>query len=1162
MSKNSTPVSATSGYFGFLSGFMNRAASVMSVQDPEPPIEELKVADLDLKSPDTLSIRLVNIGKIGKPQVNLKITYTPSPDASDSKFAIRSLPILVLDISSSMGGQPIDCGREAFADMIVEILKTSEIVYFITYGSYSKIYEINNDNSDRMIPMIRNIKTSGMTNFHDPLVDIQNIVRQNIHQYGYTLDIRIMFFTDGQGSLETHRVPATLVQTQTILQDPRITAAGGRSTLFCRGFSINNDIGFMDQLTALGATPGDYDYASTAAEIRRIVVDTPDFTSAVRTVSIHVVDSKGVENKFDGVTMNPVIDPEAKENVNLAFEASFFIPIEMSDDQSLSVTASVGEYNMTQIVSPQEIPPMELACVTLDAVENRYAQIALQVVQLLNSRQWNEDLDAEVQTLNDFLTEFFEGPVRALPKIIRKRISQRITAMKSMLMNFREKSREIRLSGDRGAISQLMASAHVAKKRSLKRLVMNREEKGRSNMEIAENKLASNAETMTNEQKIELNKSELCDNINLVGLGDAVAEEATALCLTGRMTRPEAAIGNGALVCFHELYPTECTISFDLFTETLQIKVNKDGDYDPEDVHNGWGFEFKDNGGVMKNAYRKCLNFAYPLYGHALHWENAKLLMPQALAFMGSLNFAAHTFSYIKTIPFVIVEKAVRDLAERVNDTHIQTFMSLARVAYQLILDNRMKTVSEDFVKFLTSPKHRTASDIKDSGNVCIPTMNVFLAKLMFMKDRPDLTEAFFAACIEEIVRRKMGNRKHVALRPDSRMIAELHYYKTYIQVPHAITNSAEAPFREAFLRRSGKKEEVKEEVKEEPSMAEQIRPFTSKNHDLTPGMMAIVGRVQDECAWELQQLQMFTQFYYFVRDGRLEESFKMLDTNLGVITPEIVQLFKSDEKSLIFNISDKPNFADFLPSMTAKQVYTHSYHMILQNEKHLAHGDRIASVNEKTYIDPFGPDSHNIVESIVNSEIKGEIGRANIRITEAMNGVFSTVFRDTTDITVAVGVLLSHCKNVGDSAFWQLISVLSDQDNDTPLHFEKVYLLVEWRYKNIVIYCVRKGNKKRVHYRWPASYTKATRLMRANRAIRQRQNIAVEAKAAATGIAPAVVPGDAKNPFSGLRSDPESIQTILTTDQWFDLIFRYVDNRAGGGKIRVGAPKKTRVRG
>lgn len=1085
------------------------------------------------------------VTKISDTRIHIKATFTP-PTNNCKATGPRRVTILVLDISGSMGGSPLESGKKAYIALIRDLVTSGNPdIEFITYGTYSRVYHIDENNYESMIQTISNIGTSGVTNFVSPLEDIQKIAEDRYLKFARNIDFRVMFFTDGQANNRVEEIPQTLVNTSELLKKQFEL-----SKVSTRALGRSSDTRVMSQLTNLGNLPGDHKYSSSPEEIMGMVAGDPDFTADARKVSLFITDKDGKESKYEDIPMIRA-DGDSKQYI-----ASIFVDRHTKDDESITITGITSEHKIKSICMPQVPNKLDLYDLKLKSIENKHAKIAHEFVKLLLIQQFNDKLYTQIKELiNEVIA--FEAVILLMPKSERRKMLEKSTQLKHTLEEFHMQARAIRNSKDfdNAIISRLLEAAHFSNKRSLNRMILKREDEGRKKMKEDDAKLLANSEALTEKKEKELNKSGLRDNINLTGLGEVI-REGSCLCFTGIVTRTEEAIANGALVNFRIIYSKDCIITFDLYTDMLTTKINKDGEY-PEDVHNGWGFEFKGGPGVMKSAYRTPINFAYPIYGSPEHWENAKLVMARALALIGSLNAAAQTFSYTKTIPFVIVSKALKDYAKRSSESNLHTFLSMARVAHQLIKDNNMKTVDEDFPKFVDSPRHRTASNVQGSDNVCIHTINVFLTKLMFMSNKPPLTRAFFTACIEEIVRRKMGNPKYADNRPKARKIAAMHNYMKYVHIPEINTSDAEAPFQKAYNQFAGidKKVDVKDTGPSE--MATQSKEFKSQDHPLTPPMRDLVNEWEQLCADKLRRLQMLAQAYDFMREfDRLRTAFRMLDANLGIITTEIIELFKPVE----FKLSDKPKFTDFITG-DPDSVNRHAYHMILQNDKHTEHLRRINAVEEKTYVDPFGPDSHIIVHGIVQREIRSAISRENTRITQVRNGVFTEVFGTTNSIEVAVGVLLMHCKNVGDSSFWQLIARLSDSDRDTPFHLEKVRLLVEWKHGEKIIYRTRPGNDEQMHYRWPATYSKATRLMRANRAIRQRQNLAVQAKYDSLEKSAPIVEGDAENPMQGFRSDPTKIQKILTKKEWFAHIFRYVSTRDGKIEVRTGPPNMKRAR-
>ena len=1135
-----------------LNGFFNRLPAMGIFDAPEP-------GEIVMEDP-RVSYRVVKINPL---RVHVQVTYTPS-DEKDEGPAMHRTTIPILDISGSMGGGPLTNGKQGFMKLIRDLIVAGEDdIVFITYGTYSKVYEINQSNAEQMLQTISHIGTFGMTNFVAPFKDVQKIATDRIAKHKGAVDIRIMLFSDGEDTInKPQQVMSALAETRTVLHDPRIGRAGGRTWASSYSFK-SGDLKVMFEIPRIGTVQGSFDYKQQAHEILEMLGNNPEVVTKVISADISIQDCKKNLHKFE-VSLNP-----SDNN----FQTGFFADIDMSDSESLSITSVVAKKTEHAIASPEAIARIEHVNLTLDSVESDYSQLAIKMTELLFAQQWDEKTIEKTKDMTNFLTDFYQGLSKnspqnpKIPSIIRRPINDRVLQMKAMLYNFQVACRDIhnakgKLSKDaiQAKISTLRAIAETAKK-SLNKMVMKREEKNAPKLIANQNTLMTNAKAITDETVEMLNKSNFQCNITLTGLGDAI-RDGTCLCMTGIMTRAEAAIATGAYVQFKVLHSNECVITDEIFKDTLAAKLSEKGggDYDQEEVTNGWGFEFKE-GKVMDNSYRGKLNFEFPLYLHEIHWENAKLIIQESVSFMASLNFTAFTFQFFKTVPFVMAAKTVYDLAKKTNEVHIQNLMNVARVCHQIKLDNNMKTIDTDYIAFNESPSNRTGSDVQDSGNVCINTFEIFLTKLMFMKEQPTLLEPFFMACVEEIVRRKLGKSENIHLRPDTRTVATSLGLSDLVFVPEANASAGEAQFQAVFDKVAKKKSEIvsSDEKEAEPMFATQIKDFDSKSHNLTPSMMAAVHAIETECAFELKQLMTLTQMYEFLRGGKLIKAFELLDANLGSITPEIVKMFDG----LKFDIPDKIKFADFMPSLDLKDAYRHSFHMILQNAAHPDHGDRISSVEQKTYINPFSEDSHQIIANIMTMEVRAIINRENAKIQEANSGVFSTVFQNTAKIEVAVGVLLKECKNVGDSPFWQIFKSLTDCDINIPLHLEKIVLLINWQYKNITIYRTREINGKvKKHYRWPASYHKAMQMARANRAIRTRQNALVVAEAEAKGIAPLIVEESKVNPMTRIRSDPTRIQAILTTEEWFEHIYRFEGIDGGSTQIRVGSIKKTKLRG
>lgn len=1096
----------------------------------------------------------------------LKVSYQNQAESNTNK----QVYILCLDVSSSMSGLRIEYGREAYADLVEQLVNAGNEVHFIKYDSQIETRSINNMNLNSEVNIIRNTRVRGATNFCLPLEKICEIVRGEKKVHG-NIDVKVQFFTDGQATRDTHSLPTVLVNTQATLNTV------DNSTVYCRGLGSGNDTQFMEQLLCLGTAKGDYQFSDTAEGIKDIVLNCADMTST------SLVGSLTLPNDGVSITENctPVtqrlyrLDPnelgEQEESKNDAEEieglstytADFFLEdpptVEgAASPKTLTFRFKVGNEEVTETVEVTTADDVTTTTLTLDAVERHFRQICAEATRLFRNRTAHNlaaiaTLETETKNMDNFLTSFYENNLRKLPKILRKKLMPRISEIKASLGNFRQTCRDLRVRFDNSKLSQLMATAHKSTKRSLNKMILNREDRNQSAMAIAMKRILQNSQDLTEEQKEELNTCLIRDNINLTGAGDAV-EDGTCISASGIVTRTEAAIADGSKVRFKQLHPIECAVSFDLFQEMLDMKCS-DLSHRNEDVHNGWDPSWNGSA-VMANAYRGKINFVYPLYIHPTHWDTAKELMPQALGFIGALNFAGYTFDYMKTIPFVLVNKAMYLMIDNPTQSNIQNFLNFARVAKQLVTDYKMKTVNTDFTNFIKSAQHRTPSNVKDSGNVCIPSITVFLTKLLFQDpeldgyEKVDTNNDFFHKVLDELIRRLLNKKEE--LRITKKQIAEWYHARSYVHVPNLLTSSAEAPFLSTYnaevkargirkvdrhISAAGNEvssvESAEEKSADNSSVVHQTHEFDADAYharDLPVSANNAVNRILNSMPNAIGGVMKCMVVYNFLHN-KLPKIFELLDANLGVVTDEILQMFEGLPAS---------DSVDYIGLYDEKQVF----YSALKSSINPSNQAKIDAAKAGKFREYGSDTAHYVLRDVMNGNIRDIIGEENTRIQESMNTAYAYMARQTKDIKVFIGILLQHCKNVGDQAFHLIIRELQKMDDfNTPMLLEKIIIMTSWIYVSpeldepLVLVRHRGSNWTDLNdmgYRWNPSKKQQYRLMKACRHVRLRENASLRRDNPNAEVVGAKSDMEAHK----YRSNPNKIQLILTKAQWRKNVF------------------------
>jgi len=207
---------------------------------------------------------------------------------------------------------------------------------------------------------------------------------------------------------------------------------------------------------------------------------------------------------------------------------------------------------------------------------------------------------------------------------------------------------------------------------------------------------------------------------------------------------------------------------------------------------------------------------------------------------MATLDWAGHDFQQIKTIPFVLLTNAITTLCSKgITEAGIQKFFNITRVTKQLIVDYNMKTVNEDFQNWFKSPINRTGDVVKD--------IFIFIIKLLFLSERPDLDDAFWLSIIEEVSRRALLSkvRQDEGSAYDITSLASHHNFNQYV-LPVKKTSSKVSHFRLSMMTRlnSSGVDYTDEDTDDENADSPPYCPvFDSSECQTTPAMTAPVLR-------------------------------------------------------------------------------------------------------------------------------------------------------------------------------------------------------------------------------------------------------------------------------------------------------------------------------
>lgn len=602
---------------------------------------------------------------------------------------------------------------------------------------------------------------------------------------------------------------------------------------------------------------------------------------------------------------------------------------------------------------------------------------------------------------------------------------------------------------------------------------------------------------------------------------DAVLDQ-DMICLTGFMERPEAAIASSDMIRINDVYSISNTILWSVFCDELISKLDH-LEYGEKAVQVHGGFQLKPRGnngstdlssGVMKNAFRHMLNFAYPLYINADHWEVVKHYIPQVVAWMATLDFAAQSFEQLKNVPFVLVGHAIMKLMENPNDAHIQTFLNVARVARQIVKDYNMKHINEDFANWQKGFAGRVPKSISN--------IFVFLTKLIFMTEQrngslnrdlngsqindsrdlnenldsiqsisldsfplPKLDDAFWQSVLEEETRRIMSKQQNPILT--DKFVADQSNYRKFVVVPQNsnidVSRYARAIDPNAVI---GNKSRYVAPVFQEENVVTE-----NKEIDL------LLDKFANKFANVHKMISTMRKFYELMRGIDRSAMYDSFDKNLGIIDRDIANLFDSIKQASVNDSvssssnSRGPSVNDSVngivsSSQNGRLPNVHLTYQTMCDDFHLTkeqlYGMIILNQHHANNLDREGSKIEEIAQRNVKQLVKEEVEKAiqaeQSRLSSSLQNDAHTklaaLFAKTDNLNVAAGIIKLECPNIGAPLFRKLLSAMQSLV-EIPHRMKKIKMLVEGKFEDIDIYrsgfCypAKKKNRNRIifAYNW-----------------------------------------------------------------------------------------------
>jgi len=989
--------------------------------------------------------------------VNANIMAVVSPIADSCAIQISanisasSMPrvlILTLDISGSMGGAPIEGGKYGLIKALRGAIASFDNIVVILYNHNITIYDIDKKNIEYVINQLERVRADGYTDFIKLFAAIT--AKKNYYKDKYIcfVDITVSIFTDGQHTTGAYHGKSLLSHFEDFeksMHDSDIKAAGGNITVRSLGYSRQNDVDMLAKLAKSGLTEGEYKYESDPHKIAEMMKPGELFDNSHAKIIIVSPDSTRTE-----IPIELVNNSQNVCETSYSHTGCIFVPQGLLNDGDKMFLECDGTKQEILFCINNDISITERVSfvshycrVTLSAITNN---IVSNNGSLPSSKKSLQDLDEFIETIWLLVQRTKNRSIRQslLPEL--KVIKDQIKDICDMVCNSIKKT----LSNEDK--SRLLSTSYALKNKRFGSMLTERSIANAAKLIVADKQI-SDIVGKIDYSKFHIDEPSSC-YITLSSWVELL-EQGDILCMSGFMGRSETAIVDPTKINIKTIYPLTCNMALSVFQETLIAKLGNNDQVHAEQIHGGFSFTFnkRNQSGVLTALSNQTINFVTPRYICEEHWSIAKLLAPRIFGWMATLDWAGYEFKQMKTIPFSIVKYMIEELRKGVSESNIQMFFDASRVAWQIIQDYNMKSIAGDLNKWIQSPLYRKGRDISD--------ISIFLVKLLFQPEKRALDNSFWLSVVEEIHRRSLlkHSRELGTSAYNINNITALHNIEPFISKPD---NNNQLEISDRLIELLGVDNDAgvntKKSEKTEETKAKSEIKFDSRTFELTDDMMTPVIDSLNECKNHIDFMFIIKTLYEWMQPIDMSSLYENLDGNYGIITPYIIGAFSG----LRFTKGDINSLGCCNRNL---------YAMFIQNNNSIQHDKRRDSVENNTYVDPFGDSYNEIVQRMVESYIRDKQASLTSNIQRNINSQYAEIFSRTDDIVTAASLIFDVCSNMGCPAFKAFYIELQRGDPNTPLFIDKLSLLIEGEYNGVRLY----KDKHNMHFKWSPSYANLT---------------------------------------------------------------------------------------
>ena len=185
------------------------------------------------------------------------------------------------------------------------------------------------------------------------------------------------------------------------------------------------------------------------------------------------------------------------------------------------------------------------------------------------------------------------------------------------------------------------------------------------------------------------------DIVELMEAGDCMG-----LCLS--ISRSEATINDPTKLIVKDIVPTFMSLDQFLESSIFNLKKNQDA---------SGGFDYKNQGELALGVGRESVSGLMPLFLFKEHKDFVRVKMQPLYGFMCTLDPMGYTSSQSFTIPFLVLLKAIEDVAKEPTEMKQNILRLVMETCVDMVATNDAfkKQIIEQANLFASEPINRTA---------------------------------------------------------------------------------------------------------------------------------------------------------------------------------------------------------------------------------------------------------------------------------------------------------------------------------------------------------------------------------------------------------------------------------------------------------------------